>query len=699
MTNEPLLPRAGVYLCECGGQISKAIDLPALYRMVQEMPGVAQARVEAYPCSKDGRQRIRQDIAQGVERVLIAGCAPRLVEKLFRESAAAAGLDPSYVHIANIREQCAFSHPGSSVEACQKAASLIEMGLARLATTTPAVQQIGRLVRSVLVVGHGLSALTVALSLADSGIRVVLYQPASTSTVASPGFEPRTPQLAAEKAESAAAHPMIDTFLNARIVEVSGHPGDYQVRFHKNGGSSGEGYETHAFGAIVIANNAQAKPLTGEQWFDREKVKTQAEFQAELEETETSASPLALADLVFILCADPDQSERCSRVCCNAGIRQAIQAKQLNPEANITVLFRDLYFGGTGEDYENEFHKARRMGITFFRYQKGNRPVIRDEQIDVIDTLTGEPLHIPFDRVILSMPLIPEEGTTSLSALFSLPLDEGGFLAEPRVRLRPGRFADPGIYVLGSAHQPADTTEALFQAYLTSSRVLQFLSRDNISVDTPIAVINPNLCTGCGNCSNVCPTNSIQLEKRDGILSLSRVDALRCIGCGNCVVVCPVKAINLPGWDHMEIPAQISAALKTPSGAWLGPIVVVLACEWSAYSAADMLGKINQGNGGQGLGYPASVRFIRMNCSARFDPYHILWAFLNGAQGVYLGACPPGECHYGTGNLYAEERVEILKKGLARHGIDPRRLHLEFLTLDEPQKLAGSLQKFLKDIR
>jgi heterodisulfide reductase subunit A2 len=691
MTNEPLPPRTGVYLCDCGGQISKTIDLEALFGRVQGMSGVAHARVEPYPCSKDGLERIRQDISQGIERILIAGCAPRLVEKLFRESAVSAGLDPSYVHIANIREQCAFTHASSPCKAFEKAANMIEMGLARLAATTPPMQQTGRVVRSALVVGQGLSALTVALSLAEGDVRVAWY-PTGTATHPS-DIQARTTQLATERAETAAAHPKIESFTDARIVEVSGHPGDYQVRFDRAGG-----YETHAYGAIVIANNARGKSLTGEQWFNRDKVKTQAEFEAELEEAQRSGEPLALRDLVFILCADPEQGERCSRVCCNAGIRQAIQIRQLNPDANITILFRDLYFGGIGEDYENEFHKARKLGITFFRYQKGVRPVIRDEQIDVIDTLTGEPLHIPFDRAILSMPLIPEEGTASLSALFSLPLDEGGFLAEPRVRLRPGKYADPGIYVLGSAHQPADTTEALFQAYLTSSRVLHFLSKDTISVDTPIAVINPDLCTGCGNCNNVCPTNSIQLEKRDGILSLSRVDALRCIGCGNCVVVCPVKAINLPGWDHMEIPAQISAALKTPSSATPGPKVVVLACEWSAYSAADMLGKFTHGAGGNGGGYPASIRFIRMNCSARFDPYHILWAFLNGAQGVYLGACPPGECHYGTGNLYAGERVEILKKGLARHGIDPRRLHLEFMTLDDTQKLTQSLQKFLKDI-
>jgi heterodisulfide reductase subunit A2 len=693
MLNEPLPPRTGVYLCECGGQISKVIDLEALSQQMQQEPEVCLTRVEAYPCSKDGQERICQDISRGVERVLVAGCAPRLVEKLFRESASAAGLDPSYVHIANIREQCAFTHSTSPSEASEKAASLIEMGLARLATTTPAMQQSGRLVQSVLVVGHGLSALTVALSLADGGVRVTWYPFASNGHPDSPRPHPGARQLAGEKAAHATENPLIDIFYEARIVEVSGHPGEYQVRFNRGGG-----YETHAFGAIVIANNAHDKSLTGEQWFDRTKVKTQAEFEAELEEAQRTGRDLELEDLVFIFCADPSQSERCSRVCCNTGIHQAIRAKQLNPQANITVLFRDLYFGGSGQDHENDFHAARRLGITFFRYQKDNRPVIRDEQVDVIDTLTGEPLHIPFERVILSMPLIPEEGTASLSALFSLPLDEGGFLAEPRVRLRPGKYADPGIYVLGSAQQPADTTEALFQAYLTSSRVLQFLSKDTISVDTPIAVINPELCTGCGNCSNVCPTNSIQLEKRDGILSLSSVDALRCIGCGNCVVVCPVKAISLPGWDHMEIPAQISAALKPAPGASSDPKVVVLACEWSAYSAADMLGKIAHSEGNGEPFYPASIRFIRMNCSARFDPYHILWAFLNGAQGVYLGACPPGECHYGTGNLYAGERVEILKMGLEQHGIDPRRLHLEFMTLDDTQKLTDSLQKFLKEI-
>ena len=424
-------------------------------------------------------------------------------------------------------------------------------------------------------------------------------------------------------------------------------------------------------------------------WFDRDKVKTQAEYETELDGAIKPGKMLEPDNVVMVFCAEETQLERCSRVCCNIGVRQAIRTKQLKPDANVTILFRELYLGEVGGYHEAEFIEARKLGVTFFRYRRDRPPVIGDKTVDVIDTLTGEPIRVPFERVVLSMPLIPNDNSQTLAALLGLPQDEAGFLAEPRMRLRPGRYADPGIYVLGSAQQPADTTEALFQAYLTSSRTARFLSQDTISVQTPVASIDAALCTGCGNCPQVCPTLAIHLEKRDGLLSLSEVDELRCIGCGNCVVVCPVKAISLPGWDNIEIPAQISAALQSHTDGAIK--VIALACEWSADAAAEMAGV-------QRIPYPPNVSILRMNCSARFDPYHILWAFLNGADGVFLGACPPGQCHYGIGNLYAQERVEKLKSELTAHGIDPNRLCLQFLTLDNGKEFAQAVQTFVDDL-
>jgi F420-non-reducing hydrogenase iron-sulfur subunit len=162
-------------------------------------------------------------------------------------------------------------------------------------------------------------------------------------------------------------------------------------------------------------------------------------------------------------------------------------------------------------------------------------------------------------------------------------------------------------------------------------------------------------------------------------------------------VVCPVRAIALPGWNDAAVVAQISAALR-PDGAASGePRLIALACEWSAYAAADMAG-VRPASGAQSV-YPAEVRIIRMPCSARFDPDHILWAFLNGADGVFLGACPPGECHYGTGNRYAKDRVEALKKQFVERGIDPRRLCLEFLPGDDGERFAQAITDFTEVVK
>lgn len=99
------------------------------------------------------------------------------------------------------------------------------------------------------------------------------------------------------------------------------------------------------------------------------------------------------------------------------------------------------------------------------------------------------------------------------------------------------------------------------------------------------------------------------------------------------------------------------------------------------------------------IAYPSGVRIIPMNCSARFDPDLVLWAFLSGSDGVYLGACHAGECHYGTGNLYASERVEALKKHMAEYGLDPRRLRLEFLAGDDSERFAETITDFVTEMK
>ncbi|TLN28071.1 hydrogenase iron-sulfur subunit, partial [bacterium] len=609
----PSPPRTGVILCECGGLIGERIDLAELERQAASQPGVVYAHHEAYPCSKDGQERLRAAIDQhGLERVLVAGCSPRLVEKLFRRSVQDTALEPGYLMVSNVREQAAL--PGADAQvALQKAMGIVEMGVARLASMSAAGPHYGRVQKSALVIGGGLRGLSVALALADREVPVTLLDPEEDGDESLPDSQDASRRLAQQRLHAVQNHPGIRLLRNARLMAVHGHPGDYEARV-------AQGNQTLALvaGAIIVANVANPRPLGSGHWFDRARVKTQSEFAAELDAGES----LALADVVFILCAEESQLQHCSRVCCAAGLQQAIRVKQLHPDANVTVLFRELYLSGIGGSQMAGLVQARNLGVTFFRYGQKSPPVISDKTIDIQDILTREPVRIPYDRVVLSMPLVPAENTRTVSTLLGLPLDEYGFLAEPRIRLRPGSYADPGIYVLGSAQQPSDSAEALFQAYLTSARALRFLSQETIRVDSPIAQIDAALCTGCGNCPQVCPSNAVHLERRDGILSLSTIDELLCIGCGNCVVVCPVKAISLPGWDNQEIPAQISAALDESHFQPGQSKLLALACEWSAYGAAESAGH-------RQIALPDCARVLRMNCSARFDPFHILWAFLN----------------------------------------------------------------------
>jgi heterodisulfide reductase subunit A len=689
-----LAARIGVVICECGDKIAGVLDTDALLRRGSALPGVVYTWSEPYPCSRDGQDRLRQAIFDNkLNRILIAGCTPRLVEKLFRRSVEEAGLDGDFADVADIREQCAYVHAADPAAALEKAAAIIAMGVARLAAITPRRTYSRPILKSAVLIGSGLSGLTVALALADAGITVALVERAGGLGGSLHVLQDRGPELIAERVAAAANHSRVQTLLGTHVKDVGGQPGGYEL--HLVQGDQDIILKT---GVIVVATEAQPTRLDHARWYDRSRVVTQTEFAGELGAAAGANGSLPLSNIVMVLSPEETQDGRHSRLGSAAAIRQAIQTKHMTPDANITILFRDFYLGGEGDPDQSLVVQAQELGVTLFRYHKAHPPAVGEKTVDVDDPLTGDPLRIPFDRVVLTTPLVPSDDASELAALLRLPRDRQGFILERRTRLRPGHYADDGIYVVGGAHQPCDSNEALFQAHVASARILRFLTRDSIEVEASVAEVDKALCTGCGSCAQVCPTAAITLEKTEGILSLAVVDALRCTACGNCAVVCPVKAISLPGWGDSAILAQISAALssdgsqETSQGTKQAtPKILVFACEWSAYAAADIAGS-------RRVTYPSEARILRMNCSARFDPYHMLWAFLNGANGVFLGVCPQGECHYRTGNLHAEERVRALRRQLADHGIDPRRLRLEFMAPDDGLAFAAAMKDFKAEV-
>jgi F420-non-reducing hydrogenase iron-sulfur subunit len=122
------------------------------------------------------------------------------------------------------------------------------------------------------------------------------------------------------------------------------------------------------------------------------------------------------------------------------------------------------------------------------------------------------------------------------------------------------------------------------------------------------------------------------------------------------------------------------------------PKIVSFVCKWCTSAAADLAGVTR-------LKYQPNAINIRVMCSSRVDPVHILEAFRDGADGIFIGGCHPGECHYQVGNLQTRKRIMILHKLIESLGIDPKRLRLEWISASEGPKFKNSMNEFINTVR
>lgn len=122
------------------------------------------------------------------------------------------------------------------------------------------------------------------------------------------------------------------------------------------------------------------------------------------------------------------------------------------------------------------------------------------------------------------------------------------------------------------------------------------------------------------------------------------------------------------------------------------PLILGFLCNWCSYAGADLAGTSR-------IQYPPNLRIIRVMCSSRVDPTFILTAFAGGVDGVFVGGCHPGECHYIEGNFQAQKRIELVKKLLHDFGIEPERLRLEWISASEGTIFAAVIKDFTEAIR
>jgi heterodisulfide reductase subunit A len=250
----------------------------------------------------------------------------------------------------------------------------------------------------------------------------------------------------------------------------------------------------------------------------------------------------------------PD-NPNCSRICCQNAVKNALRILEINPEARIFVLYRDMRTYGFQEEY---YQKARQAGVIFVRYSAEAPPRVEaaGEMVEVTftDPVLGREITVNADRLCLSTGLVADEdGNDELAMIFKIPRTADGYFLEDHVKLRPVDLPVPGFFVAGCAHGPKLIRESIAQALAASSRALTMLARDTIDLGARAARVDRDRCAACLICVRSCPFG-IPFINADGY---SEIDPAKCHGCGVCAAVCPAKAIQLMQFEDDRIMAKL----------------------------------------------------------------------------------------------------------------------------------------------
>ncbi|MGB3341448.1 MAG: hydrogenase iron-sulfur subunit [bacterium] len=122
------------------------------------------------------------------------------------------------------------------------------------------------------------------------------------------------------------------------------------------------------------------------------------------------------------------------------------------------------------------------------------------------------------------------------------------------------------------------------------------------------------------------------------------------------------------------------------------PLIIGFLCNWCSYAAADLAGNNK-------LEVPATLKTIRVMCSSRVDPVFLLSAYLQGADGILIAGCHPGDCHYQTGNYYTRRRFALLHKILETFDLNPQRFRLSWISASEGQRFSQVTNEFAEHVR
>lgn len=554
-------PRIGVFVCHCGINIGGYVDVPAVTEYASKLPNVVMADRNLYTCSADTQTIIKEKIKEhNLNRVIVASCTPRTHESLFQETIREAGLNRYLFQMTNIRDQCSWVHMHEPENATEKAKDLVRMAVNKARRIFPLERMTLDVIKKALVIGGGITGMVTALDFAKQGYETYLIEKKTElggnsrkiySTLEGGNVQEYLDDLITR----VKSQKNLNLYTNTHIEAIDGYVGNFHTTI-----THGESKIPAEFdhGVVIVATGASEYLPTEYQYGKDPRIIRQSELEKKIYKSQNELKDVK--SIVMIQCVGSRNEEHpyCSKMCCAEAIKNTLKIKELNPEINITILFRDIRTYGFKEKY---YQKARQAGVLFIQFNENQEPEVKIENGN-LNIIVKKPdvgdISIKADLLALSVGIVSSrDENEELAMQLKVPLNDDNFFLEAHVKLRPVDFATEGIFVAGLAHAPKPIEDCISQAKATVSRACTILSKDKIEAEGKIARIDPTRCTGCGLCVLNCAYNAIELQEDRRFGTIAVINEALCKGCGACSGNCRCSAIDILGFTGEQIFAMI----------------------------------------------------------------------------------------------------------------------------------------------
>lgn len=553
-------PRIGVFVCNCGINISSVVNVKEVAAYAATLPHVAAVDENLFTCSQDTQEKMKQFIKEHrLNRVVVAACSPRTHEPLFRETMKSVGLNKYLFEMANIRDQDSWVHQNDHEAATAKAKDLLRMAVARASLLKPLVERPLEIKQRGLVIGGGIAGLNAALSLARQGFECIIVEKDKAlggiarrihSTIEGLDVQGYLDGLIKE----VEASPNIQVLTETLVVGFGGYKGNFTTEVLV-GPNMYERKIDH--GVVIVATGANEYQPKEYLYGESSRVMTQLELGQLAHEKPQEVAKWNRAVMIQCVGSRNEEHPNCSRICCQGAVKHALELKKINPDMDVVILYRDMRMYGVLEDY---YTQARMSGIIFSRYERSNPPQVSGNgaglEVTFTDHVLQRPIKMGADAVILSAGTVAAE-EEELASFLKVPRNSDGFFIEAHAKLRPVDFSSEGIYLCGTAHGPKLISETVAQAMASAARAVSFLASKDLTIGGVVAKVEPSLCAACLVCVRRCPYGVPQI-----VNDVSEINEALCQGCGICVSECPAKAIQLGHYTDDQILSKVDALLE-----------------------------------------------------------------------------------------------------------------------------------------